>query len=82
MRITDWLTGIYRTGKRDGKWTSIENMGRDLGPSGPTLHRWMTGTRNPSPLSCVKLARATGTSVSDVLTMAGYDDETLDLLTG
>ena len=81
MGIPQWLRGMYQEGRERRHWSSIEDMARELNFRTPTLNRWMTGRRRPDALSCIRLARSTGTPVETVLTMAGYGEETRDLLT-
>ena len=80
MAIPQWLRGIYRQGKKDGRWSSIEDMARDSGFKTATLDRWMNGQRRPEVISCLKLARAFGEDAKKVLAMAGHDVDALDTL--
>ena len=80
MGIPQWLLGIYRKGKHEGRWTSIEDMAREYRFKASTLDRWMTGQRCPEVISCLKLARAFGEEPDKVLDMAGHDGEARDLL--
>ncbi len=80
MDIPQWLGGMYRKGKREGQWTSIEDMAREYGFKTATLDRWITGQRNPEIISCLKLAHAFKKDANEVLRMAGHDVDSLDTL--
>jgi transcriptional regulator with XRE-family HTH domain len=81
MNIPRWLRGVYRDGRREGRWASVEEMARAGGFHTATLNRWMTGRRNPEPVYCLRLAAAFGRPSREVLEMAGHDPEMFALLT-
>jgi len=72
MDIPRWLRGLYDEGKKEGRWTSVEDWAKEYGFKTATLDRWMTGARNPEPLSCLRLAHAFDAPVNDVLEWAGH----------
>ena len=74
MNIPQWLRGMYRKGKAEGRWSSVEDMAREKGFHTATMNRWMTGARNPEPIYCALLARAFDIPVQEVLQMAGHED--------
>ncbi len=80
MGIPQWLREIYEKGKREGRWSSIEDMARDSGLRTSTLFRWMSDQRRPDIISCLKLAHAFKKDAKDVLRMAGHDVDSLDTL--
>lgn len=81
MDIPQWLSGMYQEGRELKRWTSVEEMSREYGFKAVTFYRWMTGSRKPDPFSCLRLARAFGTPVQDVLSMAGHSSEMSALFT-
>jgi len=81
MDIPRWLRGVYQEGKDSQRWTSVEEMAHQHGFKASTLYRWMTGSRHPDPVSCMRLGQALGAPVKDVLQWAGHDAEMFALLT-
>lgn len=67
MGIPEWLEGMLK----DGKYRSVYDMALKIGVPPPTVYRWLKGQACPSIPYCIKLARATGTPLEDVIHMAG-----------
>ena len=72
--IPRWLRGVYEKGKKQGKWRTEVEMAQVLGFHAPTMNCWITGNRRPDPISCIRLARASGTPAETVLELAGHGE--------
>jgi len=66
MSIPEWLEGMLK----DGRYRSKQAMADAFGLSGPAIVNYTKGRRNPDAPSCLKIARATGTPLEEVLEMA------------
>jgi len=71
MSIPEWLQGMLK----DGRYQSYSEMSYDWRIPEETIRRWAKGERRPSVSNCIRLARATGTPLEEVVTMAGLADD-------
>ncbi len=65
MGIPEWIQGMLR----EGRYASFSDMSYNLRIPETPIRRWADGSRLPSVSYCIKIARATSTSIEEIVQM-------------